>query len=298
MQALLKREIPDKLLRLRDGRQLGYIDCGDPNGKPVLCCHGRPSSRLAFVLDDEWFRSRGLRLIAPDRPGNGLSDFRPRGRYLDWPDDVAELMDSLGVERFAVLGVSGGGPFAAACAYRLGERVTRLALVSCVAPHLEASADRRPSVRESVALALGHIIPWPMWSGLARMSADLTREDPARTFAREARIAKAFKREAVDRYEQSKGSPVLIEQLLEPYRNGGLGGAWENVLEIRRWGFRAKDIATQAHVWYGESDTTTPLAMGRYWASQLPHCTATFYPGEGHSVFNDHLRDILSWLVD
>src|SRR5262249_46557626 len=86
--ALLLRTIPDQRIRLRDGRWLGYIDCGDPGGVPVICCHGKPGSRLDFIFNDYLCRELGLRLIAPDRPGFGLSDFRPNGSFLGWADDV------------------------------------------------------------------------------------------------------------------------------------------------------------------------------------------------------------------
>src|SRR5262249_5159103 len=158
-------------------------------------CHGKPGSRLDWVLDDEWLRSRGLRLIAPDRPGYGLSDFRRRGRYLDWPDDVAELMDSLGIKRFAALGVSGGGPFAAACAYRLGERVTRLAIVSSVAPWLRTAGSPLNAVRFCIGFTLLHLFPWPLRRRLATITADGIRSDPASYFALQARVMKVFKME-------------------------------------------------------------------------------------------------------
>jgi hypothetical protein len=84
----------DKTLQLRDGRQLAYAEYGDPNGSPVMLFHGNPSSRLSWgLIPGSPFRPR-LRLIAPDRPGFGRSDFQPGRQLLDWPDDVCELADT------------------------------------------------------------------------------------------------------------------------------------------------------------------------------------------------------------
>ncbi|MBW2547908.1 MAG: hypothetical protein DRH23_06320 [Deltaproteobacteria bacterium] len=121
-------------LHLRDGRKLAYAEYGDPHGYPVMLFHGNPSSRLSWgLIPDSPFRPH-LRLIAPDRPGFGRSDFQPGRRLLDWPDDVSELAEALGLNRFAVLGVSGGGPATLACAWRIPERLTAVGPTNPVAP--------------------------------------------------------------------------------------------------------------------------------------------------------------------
>src|SRR5512139_3720722 len=104
-------------IQLRDRRSLSCAEYGDPQGKPVLFFHGTPSSRLFRHPDDSIAASLGVRLITVDRPGFGLSDPKPGRILLDWTDDVIELADAFKIERFAVAGVSGGGPYAAACGY-------------------------------------------------------------------------------------------------------------------------------------------------------------------------------------
>src|SRR3954463_12086550 len=111
-------------IRLRDGRTLSYAESGDPDGEPVLGCHGSPSSRLErHVEDPETYRRGGVRLVVPHRPRFGRSGPSPGRRVLDWPGDVAQLLEHLGIARLAALSLSGGAAYALACAHVLGERV-------------------------------------------------------------------------------------------------------------------------------------------------------------------------------
>ena len=121
-------------LTLPDGRRLAYADYGDPAGPVVLECVGTPQSRLPDPVQVTEAEQAGLRMIVPDRPGFGRSDPRPGRTLTDWPADAAALTDALGVDRFPVLGASGGGPYAVACGVVLADRVTRVALVAPAAP--------------------------------------------------------------------------------------------------------------------------------------------------------------------
>jgi len=120
-------------IQLRDGRWLGYTESGDPAGAPVLFFHGFGTTRVICPPDNS-ARQLGVRMIAVDRPGLGLSTPRPGRGLLDWPPDVSEFADALGIERFAIVGWSGGGPYALACGRFLADRVTSIALVSGAAP--------------------------------------------------------------------------------------------------------------------------------------------------------------------
>ena len=125
-----RRGVTD-LLTLHDGRVLAYEQYGDPAGFPVLNCHGGMSSRLDAAPAHEAALAKGVRLISPDRAqARGSSTYQAGRRLLDWPHDVRELTDSLGIERFAVMGWSAGGAYAAACAARLGDRVTAAAVLA------------------------------------------------------------------------------------------------------------------------------------------------------------------------
>ena len=121
-------------VQLADGRPLGHREYGEPAGAPVVYLHGMPGSRLEPVPLEAELRRSGVRLVALERPGYGLSTPRGKSGLLDWPADVAAAADQLGIGRFAVLGVSTGGKYAAACAYALPERVGRAAIVSGIGP--------------------------------------------------------------------------------------------------------------------------------------------------------------------
>src|SRR5579871_2073114 len=125
---------PYSILKLPDGRSLGYLQVGAPAGPAVFHFHGHGSSRLEALMLAEAAAAQGVRVIALDRPGIGRSDPKTGDRLLDWPADVAAAADALELDKFAVQGMSAGGPYALACAHLIPERLTACALVSAVPP--------------------------------------------------------------------------------------------------------------------------------------------------------------------
>lgn len=290
----IRRTIPDKQMRLRNGRTLGYLDYGDPQGMPIICCHGVPGSRLDFSDDEDLLRSLHVRLLVPDRPGYGLSDFQRRRRILDWPDDVAQLADHLGIERFIVLGVSGGGAYAAACARTLPHRVIRLGLVSSAAPTGMPGNMRGMATENVVAFMIAKYMPWPLYWPFVTLLAWMTKKWPLEAY-RAYRVRFPKTERAIFNVEHLP--PAAIEHITEPFRQGGRGNAWDMRLQARAWGFRLHDIAAETYLWHGERDTLAPSAMGHYLAHTIPNCHATFYPDEGHLLINTHWREIIETLI-
>lgn len=267
-----------KLLTLRDGRRLGYAEFGAPGGRPVLHCHGFPASRLDARLAHEAAARLNVRLIAPDRPGFGLSDFHAGRRMADWPRDVVELADALSLGRFAVLGVSGGAPYAVACAGQIPDRLTAVSIV-CGLGRLDAGADRAgmsPFSRSSFALARS--VP-----GLSKLLnfalAPLLRDSP-----RWILKLLASKLPAPDRAVLSdpKVFAMFADSFREAFCQGGRGAAHDMTLYAQPWETRVESIRVPCHVWHGEQDTTVPVAMGRRLAAAIPGCRATFLHEEGH----------------
>jgi len=282
-------------ISLRDGRTLGYAEYGLADGRPLLVFHGSPGARLQVRAAHGPALARGLRIIAPDRPGIGLSTRLPGRRIADWPDDVRELADALGLDRFPVVGVSGGGPYAAACAWRLPDRVVRAGIVSGVAPpghgpRLCSGLRRRE--RGLVDLGLG--TTWLMRAVLA-VGALPCRRWTAQVFAHVRALASPADRAILDRPEVAE---CLIAAMQEAFRQGGQGPADEFLLLARPWTFRPEEIRVAVRLWHGDADRIVPVEMGRYLAAAIPNCQAEFIPGAGHYVVFDRIGPILDAMTE
>jgi pimeloyl-ACP methyl ester carboxylesterase len=280
-------------VRLKDGRRLAFAEYGDPAGVPVLFIHGNPGSRYMRHPDDRLTYNLGVRLITPDRPGYGLSDYQPERTLRDFPSDIEQLADMLGLGRFALFGVSAGGPYVAACAWQLGERITRAAIVSGSAPF-----DRPKPVegvnrdyRNAYALAA-----WPEWllHPIMAMHDRTVRKAPDRALA-----ALLSHCSPADRAILS--DPVIAAQVqgyrLEATRQGVRGMRREATILVSPWGFPLEEVRPEVHLWYWEGDSIVPPQMGRYLASRLPRAVPHFLPGGGHFSIFAHWKDILSPLV-
>lgn len=280
-------------LMLGDGRRLGYAEFGDLGGAPGFYFHGHPGSRLEARFADEAAAAVGVRIIALDRPGYGQSDFQPRRTILDWPRDVAEAADLLGLDRFAVLGASGGGPYALACAHEIPERMTRVGVVSGVGPYDAPGATQGMRRQNRVGFQLGARFPalarLMMWSMARQM-----RRRPERTLDAIAQAMSSADAEVAHRPEVRQ---ILAADIAEAFRQGGRGAALDVVLLGRPWGFRLDAIQPQVLLWQGEADALVPPAMGRHLAAQIPNCRATFFPGEGHLLVVGHMAEIVQAFV-
>lgn len=281
-------------MKLRDGRQLGYSEFGAPDGRPVIYCHGFPASRLEMRLGHEAAARSGIRLIAPDRPGYGLSDFQPGRRISHWPRDVAELADALALGRFGVLGISGGGPYALACATVLPDRVTVVGIV-CGLGRLdlrEATAGMSPFGRFSFALARRA----PGVSQLfSRALAPVLRRNPQLILKL---LASALPPPDAKVLSDPKVLALFAGAFREGLRQGGRGVALDLTLYAQPWEIAVESMRVPCHLWHGEQDTTVPVAMGKRLAAAIPGCRARFYPDEGHfSLPVRRMEEILAALV-
>jgi pimeloyl-ACP methyl ester carboxylesterase len=279
----------DGVLPLPDGRRLAYVEYGDPDGVPLFAFHGTPGSGLMLALADRPARSLNLRVIAPDRPGFGRSDFQPRRTFADWADDVCALADALGVERFAVAGISGGGPYAAACAWKIPDRLTSIGIVSGVGPVVGPQATADLSRRHRLIFGLAARSP-----RLARHAMEAVRlgwhRFPERLFARLVAWSPPQDRAIITRPEVRA---CLIEGIIDAFRSGGRGVAHELALFGSPWGFPLAEIKLPVRLWHGRADTLVPLAMGRRVAASIPRCEAVFMPAAGHYWMFDHIENLL-----
>ena len=281
--------VEDGVLLLGDGRRLGYAQYGQPDGEPIIYFHGHPGSRLEGRFAHQAAAAAGFLVIALDRPGLGLSDIHPGRALTDWPADVAEAADKLGLSRFAVAGASGGGPYALACAWRLRGRVSRAAVVSGVGPYQVRGITRGMRWQNRAGFQLGS--RWPALAAVLMRSMHRSVIDrPERTIDALARAMSPADAEIVRRPEVRD---LLIADLAEAFRQGSDGAMHDMLVLGRPWGFSLREIEPEVYLWQGEADTLVPPAMGRYLAAQIPRCHARMLPGEGHLLIIDRMPDLI-----
>jgi pimeloyl-ACP methyl ester carboxylesterase len=274
------------VLELSDGRRLAYAEWGVHDGVPVFQFHGSPAGRLERWGDDSALERLGVRLITTDRPGIGRSDRKRGRRVVDWADDALELADHVGAERFAVIGFSMGSAYAGACAARLADRVSALALVSSIGRVDERGVD---GMSVAAYLKLARRAPWAMravYTGLGVFA----RCSPERAHEQFWRGTPRVDREIVDRADvRQRYWPALTDAL------GGRGrGPVDDMRTLQRpWGFDPAEINVPVHLFHGTCDRVVPQRDARYWIDTLADCQVRWYEGEGHFLLEDHFEEIV-----
>lgn len=271
-------------LELKDGRTLAYAEYGDPAGVPVIAFHGMPGSRLQMKAASEQARAVGVRLIAPDRPGYGMSEPHPRQTLRGYPEDVRQLADALGLDRFAVMGVSGGGPYALSAAYGMPDRLSAAGVVSGIGPLRLRGSLRGMARINRIVFSLGRVSP-----ALVGLVLPLLIKSSLPSMEKQVQSGKS---------PSADLSPelfaIVVMDQREAIRQGGKGVVPDMRMLWKPWGFRLRDISVPVHLWHGAADDLAPTSLARYVASRVPGCEATFYPGEGHAdPLSKHIGEIL-----
>ena len=290
--------IPNKTnqtLKLKDGRTLGFAEYGDSQGKPIFEFHGNPSSRLGSGLFDETAKRMGIRVIGIDRPGMGLSDYKPQRKLLDWPDDVIELADALGFEQFPIIGGSGGVPATLACAYKIPERLSAVGVLFGPRPIGTPGATDGWSRSRRIQAYLERNSPfWVTKMGMS-IVARIMRKNPDKALSKMFEDLPPSDRAAFD---NPRVKQQYIDTIREAFRGGPDGVTLDIILTMKPWEFKLEDISIEVHLWHGEADKIVPPAMGHYLADTIPNCRAKFIPEEGHfSLLPNHVQEILEALV-
>jgi len=280
----------DHTVTLSDGRTLGYAEFGVDAGTPIFYCHGLPGSRLEAALATDAARSLGLRIIAPDRPGFGRSTFHARQGISNWARDLEQLADHLQVERFNLLGVSGGGPYAVACAQYLSDRADQLALVCPLGPLATVHAT------DGMSAALSTTINWARRLRVLVNVYGVVLGTMGRHWPEF--IINVYERQASEADRAVLAEPrvraVIAASVQEAFRQGGRGPAQELALHLLPWDIDPVQVKVRVLLWQGEADTTVPPVMGHWYAQRLPNCQLRSLPGEGHfSVPVRHMNSIL-----
>lgn len=257
----------------------------------MLYFHGYPGSRLEARVIAPAARRLGLQLVAVDRPGFGQSTFHAGRSIGGWAADVVALADRLRLQRFSVVGVSGGAPYALACAAFLPQRLDGVALVCPLGPLAVADGKAGMLVQDRAMLALATHAP-PLARGVVHLLAHWMRQDANRylKFMMTGMVSPDR-----DLFVDPAYCSLMQESTAEALRQGGRGAAWELTLIARRWDFSPRDVRMPVSLWQGLADQILPAPMARRLAAALPACTAHYLPGEGHlSLVVRHMEAVLA----
>ena len=283
--------MPDtRLFELSDRRELAWIEYGAPDGAPVMVFHGSPGSRHQSAALTDVAAARDVRLIAPDRPGYGHSNYDPARSLESWARDVEQLADHLDIDRFTVVGTSSGGPNAAACARFLGRRLDGCAIVSGVAPP-EAVIGKRAVLRtnrlmQRVAPVAPRLMSTVLGAGLRQ-----AQRAPDKGLAWMRRTLPACDVAVLDG-PSLRG--VVRDDLTRALAPTAARAAIQDLeIELRPWGFHLSDIAVPVQVWHGDLDRNVVVQSGVYQAEQIPQAALHRVPDAGHWLVYSHFDEIL-----
>jgi len=279
----------DRVIRLRDGRLMGFAEYGDPGGFTVVNAHGGLAGRLDVAAADRSARDAGIRLLSPDRPGIGLSDPQPGRTVLDWARDVEDLANHLGVGRFGVMGWSMGGQYALAVGSRVASRVTSVAVIAGALPLTESGVFAQLPAGDRAFTRLSQHAPlvarscFRVMGAVALRAPRLFRRLGARDLG--AADAAVLRSEPVRNFSLMSGEALRTAPgMVEDYR------AW-----MRPWGFAPEDLTVPVDVWGGSDDELVPTHWPPALARRIPGATLNIRTG-GHFMAHLHYREILGTL--
>ena len=277
----------DSVVTLGDGRALAYAEWGDPAGRPVVLFLGTPGGSRLLCPDADATEALGVRLITIDRPGYGRSDPDPDLSLLGWADDYAALHQVLDLPPCPVVGWSGGGPYALACAVRTPALVTSVGLAASRGP-LDELPDGFSEKDRSLAELLRRDRAAAM-EGITRRC-QWCADDPASTFADgwdgpdDALLAQPNVRQ------------TMIEWMLEGARQGSIGYVADVIAKFEPWGFSPADVTQDVGVWVGQADDPLVHHAAEYFVAHIQRATLVTYPDTGHLLVIPHWAEMLTWL--
>lgn len=261
----------------------------------MFLLHGTPGSRLGPLPLGRVLYQLGVRLITFDRPGYGWSDRLISRTVADVVPDVRAIADALGIDKFAVVGRSGGGPHALACAALLPERVTRAGVLVSLAPWAAEGLDwfagmADSNVREYTAAASQ---PEVLTARLVRAAARIRADPASHVAALSQEMPEADRRIVADTGIRA----LLAENFAEALRESADGWIDDALAFCAPWGFSLEDIQVPVLLWHGENDVFSPVAHARWLAEQIPGAIMSIRPHGAHFDAIEVIPDVLSWLI-
>jgi pimeloyl-ACP methyl ester carboxylesterase len=282
-------------VRLADGRNVAVKVSGSPTGHPVFLMHGTPGSRVAPLPRSLVLHGLGVRLITFDRPGYGDSDRLGSRQVVDVVPDVEAIADRLGIDEFAVLGRSGGGPHALACAAQLPDRVTRAAILVSLAPWTAEGLDWFAGMSDSNIQEFKDASTQPeaLTAALVQTAAAIRNNPSSHVTTLSPELPEADQRVVAD----SRLRELLARNYAEALRGSADGWIDDSIAFISPWGFEPAEIKVPVLVWHGQDDVFSPVAHSRWLADQIPNASMLIQPGAAHFAAIEVMPDVLSWLI-
>ena len=290
------RPIREHHVVLRDGRRLSYAEYGAPGGRAVLWFHGTPGAggQIPHGVRRAAAR-RGVRVIAVERPGTGGSTGHLYSAVVDFASDIEQLSDQLGIDRFGLVGLSGGGPYVLACACRLPERVVAAVVLGGVAP--TKGADRVGGGVVALAARFEPVLAFlrePLGIALTAF-ARLARPVESQALWLYMRISPEGDRRVFARPEMKE---MFLADLRTAARRALKAPIYDMVLFGRHWGFSPRDVVVPVRFWHGDSDNIVPLEHGRHLAALVPDSELQVRPGESHLGALDLADEIIDTILE
>ena len=280
-------------VNLSDGRSMSFASFGDPAGKPVFYFHGFPGSRFEPQSNHEEYLKAGIRLLALDRPGVGQSSRKSKRKLLDWPNDVVEVAKILNLKKFSVLGVSGGGPYALACARAIPGYLDKVTVACGLGPMDAPNATSGMMISNRILFSYGRFFPPFLRLSVSLMVRQLSSK-PVKGFEKFVEGLPEPDRLVLS---GTNAQELVLASAIEGVRQGS-GPLLEEIrIYSKFWGFELSDLNIPVSLFQGEVDIDVPASMARYQAELIPDCELNLYPTDGHfSLLVNHIDEIITSL--
>ena len=279
-----------------DDRQIGFAEFGDPQGRAVFWLHGTPGARRQIPMEARVYaEQRQIRLIGVDRPGIGSSSPYQYDTVFAFAEDLRTIADTLGIDRFEVIGLSGGGPYTLACAAAMPDRVVAAGVLGGVAPVRGADAiGGGVSTLITAAAPVVEVAGAPLRL-VASQLIRLIRPVAEPALYAYARISPEADRRLLVRPEFKA---MFLDDLLNGSRKQLAAPFADVVVFARDWGFRLDEVKVPIRWWHGDRDHIVPFEHGQHVVSRLPDAQLTHPPGESHLAGLGRAEEILGTMVE
>jgi pimeloyl-ACP methyl ester carboxylesterase len=274
-------------------RHVGYYEFGDLDGTPVFALHGTPGCGSGFLFAHEDALERGVRLIAPDRPGVGFSDRAKRRPVRAYADDLGGLADALGIDTFDVFGYSGGGPFACAAAYGLPDRVNAAAVVSGAGQVGVWAKKRESDLMDWFFMSVSRRSAF-VASGMMRAVAGLVRRMPQ---IPSLSLDRELGESDVEAFATPARREAAVRMFIDAFARGTRGVVDDYASIAEPWGFPVEDIKVPLTLFQGDADTIVPMHHTEALAARVPDADVVVWPGAGHFGVFSRVGEVLDALL-